>query len=295
MNSITKIFALLLAVTLSLIAHSAPEPEPMRAPTVITETLKASPLFDILTYPARIVPKINATLLSEVDGIVLRVFAPLGASVTRNQKVLTIQHTDPVYEYAPVTVTAPVTGIVGQVEVSEGAHVNKGQKLATITDPGKILFQVEVAGFDLPAILSGLHGELKIPGQDKLVTIKVVGVSPFVDPGTGTATAELSLVEKNPKFLLPPGLVGRVSFKVRDHLGLQIPESAIVYKGRETLVRIVENKKSRMVTVRVGQSRRGVVEILDGLKDGNTVVVRASTYIANGEEVTVQEMGTAED
>lgn len=285
-KTVQKLTVLMLLLS-GISGVSAPEKDAPK-PTVFVETSKAEAIFDLLTYPARIVPKVNATLLSEVDGIVLKISAPLGTPVKTDERVILIKHTDPVYEYADVTVSAPVDGIVGQVEVTEGSRVNKGQKLATIVNPGKILIQIEVAGSDLPAIKSGLRGELKIPGAEKTVSARVTGVSPFVDPGTGTATAELALVNPKDGIAIPPGLVGRVSFRVRDHQGIQLPESAVVYKGNDTLVRLVEGGKAKTVPVKLGNSRRGFVEILSGIASGNSVVVRTSSYIANGEEVNVQ-------
>src|SRR6476620_749929 len=73
-------------------------------PVVFVETLKKSELFETLTYPARIVPKVNTTILAELDGVVRRIHAPLGQAVGRKTRLMTVSHTDPVYQYAPVLV-----------------------------------------------------------------------------------------------------------------------------------------------------------------------------------------------
>ncbi|MEZ4752172.1 MAG: hypothetical protein R3B54_16520 [Bdellovibrionota bacterium] len=115
------------------------------------------------------------------------------------------------------------------------------------------------------------------------------GVSPFVDPATGTAGAELEF-KKGPAHL-PPGSMGRVYFKVRAHAGFQVPEDAVVYRGKKTLLRVVQESKAKLTPVELGPIRRGLVEIQEGLTEGDTIVVRASQFIADGEEVTVQENG----
>ena len=37
------------------------------------QTAKLAELSEVLTYPARVVPKVNAAVLSEIDGVVTRI------------------------------------------------------------------------------------------------------------------------------------------------------------------------------------------------------------------------------
>lgn len=272
------------------VAAAAPVDKP-QAPLVFVLQAKTDDLFDSLTYPARLVPLYTATLLSDADGIVKKISAPLGKSVKRNESIMVLGNIDPIYKFAPLVVRAPVAGVVSSVEVTEGSRVMKGQRLAVITDPSRVKISIEVAAGDLGAISSGLKGDLTIPGQDDDVEVKVLGISPFVDPATGTATVELAPTEppdKNAPLKLPPGLIGRVSFRVREHKGIQLPEEAIVYRGQSPAVRIVKEGKARYSPVTLGQTRRGQVEVVKGIEPGTEVVVRASTFIADGEAVNVQ-------
>lgn len=263
-------------------------PEKPTTPLVFVEKIKAAALHDQLTYPARLVSKTSAALLAETDGVVRKISAPLGSSVKREETVLTIANTDPIYQYAPMVVRSPVAGVVSSVDVTEGSRVAKGQRLASITDPAQVKILVEVAASDLFAITRGLAGELFVNSQSKPIDVAVIGMSPFVDPGTGTATVELSATDSKNKVALPPGLVGKVSFKVREHQGLQLPESAVVYRGRLPAVRVVESGKARYAPVVLGPSRQGFVEISQGVTEGAQVILRSSTFVAEGEEVKVQ-------
>jgi multidrug efflux pump subunit AcrA (membrane-fusion protein) len=270
-------------------AFSAPEKP--KAPVVFVETLRSRELFDQLMYPARIIPKINATVLSESDGIVRKISTPLGHPVARNQTILTLTNTDPVYHFAPMVVTSPVRGVVSSVEVTEGSRVMRGQKLATITDPSQIHIALEVAVPDLGSVRPGLQGELRLAGGETPVPVKVRGISPFVDPATGTASCELELADPKKSPPLPAGFVGQVTFKAREHKGFELPESAVVYRGRDPFVRVVVNNKAKLVPITLGETRQGLVEITRGPKEGDQVVIRASKFVADGEEVTLQRAG----
>jgi RND family efflux transporter MFP subunit len=193
-------------------------------------------------------------------------------------------------------VKSPVSGVVSSVDVTEGTRVAQGGKLGTIIDPSKLKIQIEVAVSDMQDISRGLVGELRLSGEEKPFAVKVIGLSPFADPGTGTASAELSLVDvKKGGTKLPPGMIGTVSFKARDHQGIEVPEDAVVYRGQDAYLRLVEKGKAKYQLVTLGQTRGGAVEILRGLEPGQTVIVRTSTYVGNGEEVTPQPLDNPND
>lgn len=252
---------------------SAPTKTPEKKPQVFVKTVSESSLYDMLTYPARIIPKVNASILSESDGVVQKILTPLGRKVRKNQKIMTLTNTDPIYNFAPVTIRAPVAGVISQIKVTQGSRVTKDAPIAQITDPSQVRIEVELAALDLLAVQAGLEGELTFPSFDTVFPVKVLGVSPYVDPATGTATAELSLPKKKKNgFQLPPGLVGKVSFKVRQHKGFEIADHAIFYQGRDPFIRIVKEGKVKFLPVTLGPTRRGMVEIKKGLEKNMVLV-----------------------
>jgi multidrug efflux pump subunit AcrA (membrane-fusion protein) len=303
LNHSLLVFGALAAFTTTFSQAAVEAPKPPA--TVFARTVKAEELFDRLTYPARVTPKISTTILSETDGIVSKIFAPLGQAVRKNQKIMTITHTDPVYQYAPTPIFASVSGVVSSVEVTEGTQVAKGEKLALVTDPTQIRITVEVPAMDLTMLRRGMIGEFKLPNLDQPVSVTIKGISPFVDPATGTATCELD-VEKPAKATkasaaaaaiapsLPPGLIGQVDLKANDRKGISIPEFAVFYKGTEPFVRVIENGKAKQVSVSLGRRSRGNVEVLKGLTDGAKLVERTSRYIMDDEAVKVEESGSAD-
>ena len=257
---------------------------------VFTSVLKAVELFDQLSYPGRVESKVNTTVLSEADGVVSRIFTPLGRSVKRRERVLEITHTDPVYQYAPVLMISPVSGVVSSVDVTEGTQVAKGQKLATITDPAQIRLIAEVPSADLPFVQPGTAGEFRLDPQSAPLVARVRGVSPFVDPSTGTASCELELLGASAKgsALLRPGQVGQLAFKAGIHSGIQVPDYSIVYKGGKTFVRLLEQGKAKQVAVALGRKQRGQVEIVSGVAEKLVIIERASRFVGDGEAVTVE-------
>ena len=263
-------------------------------PIVFINKIKPVELAEVLTYPARIEPRIRASVVAEADGVVTRIIAPLGKPVKAKSGLLVIRNSDPVYQYAPMIVTSPVAGVVSRVEVTEGSRVARGDKLVLVTVPSDVSVVVQVPAQDLRSIHPGSTAELTIPGEMSLsgpIKLKVKGLSPFVDPGTGTAACELEPVSSKDSFksLPPAGAIARVTFRVNVRTGISITDNAITYRGKDPYVRVVRDGKSRLVAITAGRKQGGMIEVLKGLREGDNVVERTSGFIADGEAVDVQD------
>ena len=115
-----------------------------------------------------------------------------------------------------------------------------------------------------------------------------MGVSPFVNPATGTATCELEIIDKKDDQVLP-GRVGNVTFRANIRRGFTIPVHALYYKAEKTFVRTVDDKKiAHNIPVVLGRKQRGQVEILEGITEGLQIIERASRFVAEGKSVKIQ-------
>lgn len=281
---------------LSVRARAAVE----KNPVVFTSKVKLTELSETLAYPARVEPRIRASVLAETDGVVSSIIAPLGSHVRAMAPLIVIKNTDPIYNYAPMVLTAAVDGVVSKVEVTEGSRVARGDKLVLITDPEQLRVEVEVTAYDLPSIRTGQTAELKVPGTENEVSLKVKGVSPFVDPSTGTASVELELSRGQKSAHLPPlGVLGRVYFRANIRKGISVPDAALTYRGKDPYIRIITHTKAatpnaveeniaHLVAVTIGRKESGQVEILKGLKSGDEFIERSSGFVTEGEAVDVQ-------
>ena len=277
----------ILIVALLITSCAGDSNEGQKKASVFIRRIQVESISDILNYPARVRARVNSTILSETDGIISQVFVTLGKKVNIRQTLMVLNHTDPVYQYAPVQIRAPIQGIVSAIDVTQGSHVIQGQKLAAVINPSQLEIQVEIPAQDLALVKKGMTGEFKIPGQESPLAVQVLGVSPFVDPNTGTALAQLEIMNIDHP-ILSPGLQGQVIFKANQHEGFIIPDSAILYKGKESYIHSVENKKVKRILVTLGAKQRGNVEILKGLTSGVDLVERSSRFVAEGEEVTIE-------
>src|SRR6185295_14490013 len=100
----------------------------------------------------------------------------------------------------------------------------------------------------------------------------------------------LALVE-NRDAMLKPGFFATVRAVVAMHeKAVVVPDSAILPTERGFVAFVVKGNKAVQRSVRPGLFvREGVVEILDGLSAGDTLVVTGTAAISDGTELIVRE------
>jgi hypothetical protein len=250
-------------------------------------TVQLTNSIDTLVYPARIESQISAVVLAQAEGTVTDI-APLGSILKKGQRILKVQQSDPVYQFAPVRVLAPVSGVLTSLEVTEGSQINKGQRLALITDPAKIRVTVEVAGRDIQKIKIGMKGEFRPSESVENLAVTVEAFSPVISSSTGTSTCILSLDKKKKTIPNLIGDIGRVTLSLQQKAKILVPETAIVYRGADPFVRIIENQIAKYRSVTLGSRGDGKIEILTGVKLKEIIVERAAAFVADNAAVEIE-------
>lgn len=280
-----KVAALLLVGGYLLLAQAAPKKSdtaPLAKVFVIEA--KIEELSEELSYPSTVDSRVNANILASGDGVITELPLTIGAPVTARSVIAKIKKIDPGYEYAPQKITSSVSGFLSAYKVSIGSQVERGSIVAQLTDPKQLKISIEVAPDDRDKIRPGLIGQFITKAHSSPVSVKVIGVSPQMNPLTGTASAELDILGAEKPL---PGTVGFVSFKVNVRKGLRVPETAIKYKENAAFVRVIKDNVAKQVPVVLGVKSGGQAEVISGLISGDQVVERASSFVEDGEKVEV--------
>jgi len=257
-----------------------------KATVVVLETKKES-FSDQVQYPARVRSKINAWVVSESVGEVRKVLKPIGSQVKKGETVLIIQNTDPVYSYAPVKILSPADGFVTSLEVDLLNRVDRGQKLFSVTDPKDLIVETEIPSADLKYFAIGQTAKLKDQGGQEYKVV-VQALSPIVDIRFGTASAELKPLGAGIENL-KQGQMGQVTFEVHQRTSILLPASALIFREGLSYVRVLDQMKVKKIPVTVALNLGDKVEISGGLNEGQTVITRWSRFIADSEEVEIQQ------
>ena len=182
-------------------------------------------------------------------------------------------------------ITAPFDGVLGLRQVSQGTLVTPGTVIATLDDVSAIKLDFSITERDLPALAVGqsviAHSEA-YPQQ--AFDGKIVSLDSRVDPVTRAIVAQALIA--NPERKLRPGMLLDVAVQRPARQALQVPELALQQVGQQAfLFRVGAEDKVEQVPVTMGARKPGAVEIIDGVKAGDRVVVEGTVKLHAGSKI----------
>ncbi len=182
-------------------------------------------------------------------------------------------------------ISAPFAGVLGQRMVSEGSLVTPGTVITTLDDVSRIRLDFSVPERQLAALATGqavIATSEAYPGQDFRGAITSVGSR--VDSVTRALMVRAEF--DNPDQKLRPGMLLQVAVQREGRQTLQVPELSLVQMGQQAFVfRVEAEDKVAQVPVKIGARRPGWVEIVDGVKAGDRIVVDGTVKLKAGSKI----------
>jgi Cu(I)/Ag(I) efflux system membrane fusion protein len=178
-----------------------------------------------------------------------------------------------------VPLRSPVDGVVFEKKAIEGMRAGAGEMLFRIVDLSTVWIIAEVFEQDLAEIAVGQDADatlLAYPGRR--FAGKVAFIYPMITAATRTARVRIEL--PNPDRALMPDMYGTIAIAAGGEAALAVPDSAIVDSGMRRVV-LVEKGEGRFEPREVKTGRRGdgYVAVLEGVSEGEKVVVSANFLI----------------
>ena len=181
---------------------------------------------------------------------------------------------------------APFAGTIGLRSISVGAFVQPNALIATLQDD--LLLKV---AFSIPEKYSSLVKigdsiSFEVTGSDKKFNAKIYARDASIS--SATRSIFMKALCKNKNALLMPGLFANVSLKLSpSKTSFMIPTQSLVpvLKGQKVFVMQGDSAIEKMV--KTGFRNENKIEITDGLKEGDLLIVDGIMYMKNGVKVKV--------
>jgi len=176
---------------------------------------------------------------------------------------------------------SPVRGIVLEKMAVKGMRFMPGETLYKIADLSKLWMMVDVFEQDIGLIKVGQAAQVSIdafPGR--VFATRVSYIYPTLNEQTRTAQVRLEM--SNADGQLRPGMYAQalLSIKNNQQAVLSVPDSAVIYSGSRKLVLVdLGEGKFAPRTVKLGRQSDDQIEILDGVTEGEKVVISANFLI----------------
>jgi RND family efflux transporter MFP subunit len=189
---------------------------------------------------------------------------------------------------AKTRIYSPLACVVKEVKVSMGDFVKNGTQLFVIIQSNPLKLHFAVPEKDVGKLKAGQDVILKVDAfPDKEFKGKASIIYPSLDDKTRTLMVE-ALVP-NPNEILKPGFFAKVILYTGEARNtIVVPVTSILYEAEAMRVFVVEGDRSKERKVKLGNKYGEFMEVVEGLKEGEKVVVAGQQTLSENAKVSVK-------
>ena len=190
------------------------------------------------------------------------------------------------------SVVAPFDGVITQRNIDVGnlvqADATSGTFMFTIMQSDVIRTQVYVPQDQAFGLAPGVDAVVRVPElPDRTFPGKVTRIADALQPGTRTLLTEIDI--PNPDGALTPGTYCTVELHIpHDTPSLLVPADAIIFNRDGLQVAVIEDGDAHIRKVSVARDLGTQVEVRDGVKQGDMVILNPPVDLVDGSKVQAQ-------
>lgn len=178
-------------------------------------------------------------------------------------------------------VRSPIDGVVLSLSASKNAPVQMGMPVAVVGNPKGFLVTAYADEIDMPKLKAGQSATITFDAVKNVSLqgkVSFVGLKKISIPGGGSAyTVKVEIKESNPSIKSGMSCNIQIIASSKKHV-LAVPVSSVVtLADGKTYVDKVVNGKVERVEIKTGISSNIYIEVVDGLNEGDTVLLIPQT------------------
>jgi HlyD family secretion protein len=183
-----------------------------------------------------------------------------------------------------LTLRAPFDGQVGQVQVAQRSNVAQNAPVLSVVDLTEFEVEIRIPESFARDLGIGMPAQIRSTGGEPYEA-HVAAVSPEVV--NGEVTSRLRFSGKQPPGLRQnQRLSARIVMDTRKNV-LQVERGPFVDEGGGRSAWVMDGDTAIKRPVRVGASSINAVEIMEGVKEGDRIVVSGSDQFGDAEKISI--------
>ena len=189
---------------------------------------------------------------------------------------------------AKLYIRAPFDGKVAERLIEPGMTAGQGTNLMRLISLQPIKVKAQVSELQVASLQVGQSAEVTVDGlPGRKFPGRLARLSPAANPGERVYTAEIEVT--NAQELIKPGMFCRATV-VLDTVpdAVIVSRDALVENGEKRLVFAVEDGKIAVREVKIGAQTGSQVQVVEGVKPGEQLVVSGQSLLAAGQQVVPQ-------
>ncbi|HMK43324.1 MAG TPA: efflux RND transporter periplasmic adaptor subunit [Dissulfurispiraceae bacterium] len=188
---------------------------------------------------------------------------------------------------AKTRIVAPFAGVVKEKKISRGDFVKNGSPAFAVIQTHILKLNFSVPERDVGKLRQGQEVAIRVDAfPEREFTGKINIVSPSLDDKTRTLKIEALI--PNDDNILKPGLFARVQHYTGPvRAVIVVPIVAVLYEGEQVRIFTVEGDRAKVRNVKLGNKYGETIEVIEGLNEGEQVVVIGQQNLSEGAKVNV--------
>jgi membrane fusion protein, multidrug efflux system len=186
-------------------------------------------------------------------------------------------------------VRAPFSGKLGLKNISPGAYITPATAITTISEVNQLKLEFTVPEKYSAQVKKGQDINFTIDGSAKTFQAKVMATEVFIEENTRSLAVRA--VVKSKDAILTPGAFAKVKIELgKNENALMIPSEAIVPQGRKKQIFLYNNGKALTSDILTGVRDSANVQVISGLKQGDTVITTGLLFLRPGSDVKLSKV-----
>jgi RND family efflux transporter MFP subunit len=188
-----------------------------------------------------------------------------------------------------VDISTPIDGILTEITLNEGDPVSPGETLATVAVIDKVRVELNLSSGKAQYIKRGQPARIVLNNSPVSAVINGVVETISLSANKETGLFEAKILFENPDALLKPGTIAKVEILVySNETTLAVPIGGLISSnGGYYIFVVASDNKAEKREVTLGWEGEEEVEITDGLKKGELVVVNGQNKLEDGDLVYI--------
>ena len=183
-------------------------------------------------------------------------------------------------------ISAPFDGVIGLRYVSEGAYLSPSAIIATLYNISPAKIEFAIPGRYSTQVAQGKKIYFSIENDLTVYQGEVYAIEPRIDPAT--RTLKIRALAANKKGILLPGQFVKVELVLQSMSdAILVPTEAVIPEQNGKMVFILEAGKAKGVKIETGIRTENSLQVLSGLKPGDTLLTTGILQLRPGIDVQI--------
>ena len=191
-------------------------------------------------------------------------------------------------------IISPLTGVVVKRYVQAGTFSKAGAPIVAVADVTSLLAKAVVGEAQISELKIGIPVTIRVNAlKDQEFKGTLTRLSPAASLPARTFTAEVNI--PNPQNILKAGMFAKadIAGQLRTKI-IAVPESSLVLReDQKTVFVVAEGNKVVQKVLKLGDAAGGWVEVLDGVKEGEQIVIAGQHKLKDGASIRIGAPGEA--